>query len=204
MNCPRCGSPVNVDGSRWECGWCLDSGWLSSLPRQAVTVRFVCFVDLPESWAHLSEVLSELTPKHAEELKPSLFKAAIHQLSLSPLPEHGSTDPRFLQDLRTFLDAETAFRVSPDTAESIEYGKELYTKEASLSGERLGSFWQSLLKALADENADPWETDTDNFFRTLALFRSWRRGGPGNDPDYLASYHALQDVFHEHWERINK
>lgn len=31
IRCPRCGSPVTVRGSRWECGWCGDFGDFSSL-----------------------------------------------------------------------------------------------------------------------------------------------------------------------------
>ena len=31
IRCPHCGSPVRVRGRRWECGWCGDSGGLSSL-----------------------------------------------------------------------------------------------------------------------------------------------------------------------------
>lgn len=34
MRCPTCGDPVQIRGSRWECGWCGDFGNLS---RSAVT-----------------------------------------------------------------------------------------------------------------------------------------------------------------------
>lgn len=29
--CPHCGSPVTIQGSRWECSWCGDHGDVSSL-----------------------------------------------------------------------------------------------------------------------------------------------------------------------------
>ena len=31
--CHHCGSPVQVRGERWECGWCGDHGHISSLRR---------------------------------------------------------------------------------------------------------------------------------------------------------------------------
>lgn len=31
IRCPHCGSPVMVQGRRWECGWCGDSGGIASL-----------------------------------------------------------------------------------------------------------------------------------------------------------------------------
>ena len=31
IRCPHCGSPVRIQGSRWECGWCGDFGGISSL-----------------------------------------------------------------------------------------------------------------------------------------------------------------------------
>ena len=31
IQCPHCGSPVMIRGSRWECGWCGDFGGISSL-----------------------------------------------------------------------------------------------------------------------------------------------------------------------------
>lgn len=31
IRCPHCGSPVMIQGNRWECGWCGDFGAISSL-----------------------------------------------------------------------------------------------------------------------------------------------------------------------------
>ena len=31
IRCPKCGSPVRIWGSRWECSWCGDFGSISSL-----------------------------------------------------------------------------------------------------------------------------------------------------------------------------
>ena len=28
MRCPNCGSPVSIFGTKWECGWCGDSGFI--------------------------------------------------------------------------------------------------------------------------------------------------------------------------------
>ena len=43
IRCPHCGSPVMIRGSRWECGWCGDSGFIpqriQDARRAAKTVR---------------------------------------------------------------------------------------------------------------------------------------------------------------------
>ena len=203
MNCPRCGSPVMLTGTRWECGWCLDSGWLSVKPAPVrIELRFVCRVDLDEAWKDLRAELDQLVPGRAEALAPALAHAAVYQLSLSAPPENGETDPRIVRDLRGFLDAAKALGTPDGAAARIERGERLFEDEGALTAGRLGSFWQSLLDALEAAGALPWETDTDRFFHTLALFRSWRRGGPGNDPDYLDGCHALQDAFHARWEAL--
>ena len=31
IHCPHCGSPVMINGDRWECGYCGDFGDVSSL-----------------------------------------------------------------------------------------------------------------------------------------------------------------------------
>ena len=31
MRCPNCGSPVSISGTRWECGWCGDSGFIKQV-----------------------------------------------------------------------------------------------------------------------------------------------------------------------------
>lgn len=204
MRCPRCGSPVMVFQDRWECGWCLDSGQLSAAAQPArISLRFVCHVDLPEAWGDLKKALYALIPRHADALTLSLAHAAAHQLSLSSPPEDGHTEPLFLRELQAFLEAEKPLCIGAETAARIERGEPLFADEAALSKEALGSFWQSLLDALEDEGASPWETDTDAFFRTLALFRSWRRGGPGNDPDYLDHCDVLQNAFHRRWEKLH-
>ncbi len=201
MNCPRCGSPVIVYKDGWECGWCLDSGLFSSSAGPGrISLRILCHVDLAEAWIELKKAFRALIPRHAGALEPSLAHAAAHRLSLSPPPEDGRVEPLFLRDLRSFLNTEKELGITAEDAERIRRGEPLFEDEAALSQERFGLFWRSLLDALEAEKKSPWETDTDDFFRTLALFGSWRRGGPGNDPDYLDSCHALQNAFHERWQ----
>ena len=61
------------------------------------------------------------------------------------------------------------------------------------------AFWQSLPEALEDEGIDPRAADADPFFRDLAVFRGWRRGGPGNDADYAENTRRLQNAFIARW-----
>ena len=52
-----------LTGGRWECGWCLDSGWLSVKPAPVrIELRFVCRVDLDEAWKDLRAELDQLVP----------------------------------------------------------------------------------------------------------------------------------------------
>ena len=202
MNCPRCGSPVMIKGTRWECGWCLDSGYLPRSGRpDTYSIRIVCGVDLDEAWEALRAGLFSMVPAHAERMLPSLLRAALFQLSVSAPPDGG----RDARDIRGDLDDMRAFvgrhkePCVPDAAEMIENGIPLFSGEAALDGESFGSFWQSLLDALDEEGAVPWETDSDAFFDALAQFRSWRRGGPGCDAEYLENFYLLQGSFHKRW-----
>ena len=201
--CPRCGSPIKLRGNRWECGYCFDSGGLGSLPRgtqsKALNARFICSVDLPKTWAELKAELYKLVPKHAGALSPSLGRAALHQLSVSSPPEDGRVEPKHIRDLQSFLVSEKELGGGA-IASRIERGEEVFAELGALSEERFGSFWRSLLDALEDEGADPREADTEQFFRALARFRSWRSGGPGNDPAFLDNYDALLNAFHDRWE----
>ena len=207
MNCPRCGSPVMVFSDGWACGWCGDSCWTGSSPltaqRRTLRVRFLCSVDLPKAWEDLKNALVRLVPDQAPVLLPGLSRVAVHQLSLSPPPENGFVEPQFLRDLHTFLETEKDLDLGSATASDMECRMGLFAEEASLSEDAFGSFWHLLLDALETAGANPRETDTDVFFRTLALFGSWRRGGPGNDPDYFRNWNGLQNAFHRRWEELN-
>ena len=194
-----------VCAERWECGWCLDSGlFVPPLDTPGERrVRILCRVAFPETWNDLKDELRALVPARCEALYEALGRAAVHQISASPPPEGGWIEPSFLRDLRRFLTETPDLHVPEDTAARIERGEILFAEEGALSVSPFGSFWQALLKALEDAGASPWETDTDALFRSLAVLRGWRRGGPGNDADFLDNYHRLQDAFHARWERLH-
>ena len=201
LSCPRCGSPVMLRGSRWECGWCLDSGDLGSLSRTQtqteLPARIICRVDFAQTWADLKTELSRLVPQHAAMLMPSLRQAAVYQISLSPMPEEEQIEPSRLRDMRAFFEANIEF--SPSTQRIVQ-GEILFEDEGVLSERRFGTFWQSLLEALEEEGAIPWNTDTDRFFYDLACFACWRTGGPCADPAFLDKKYALLRAFHDRWE----
>ena len=201
LACPRCGSPVMLRGSRWECGWCLDSGDLGSLSRTQtqteLPARIICRVDFAQTWADLKTELSRLVPQHAAMLMPSLRQAAVYQISLSPMPEEEQIEPSRLRDMRAFFEANIEF--SPSTQRIVQ-GEILFEDEGVLSKRRFGTFWQSLLETLEEEGAIPWNTDTDRFFYDLACFACWRTGGPCADPAFLDKKYALLRAFHDRWE----
>lgn len=205
MDCPRCGSPVMLFSDRWECPWCLDSAPISPphAPLVCIGLRILCSVDFPQTWRDLQDELRALVPKRAGALLPALGRAAAHQISVSPPPVDSELEPSFLRDMRRFFDETPELQVPADTAARIGRGELLFQDEGALSPSLIGSFWQALLDALEDEGADPWEADTDALFRSLAVLRGWRRGGPGNDPDYLDNYHRLQDAFYSRWKKLH-
>ena len=127
----------------------------------------------------------------------------MYEISLSPPPEDGQIEPTRLRDRQAFFDAETEFSVPDGFKTRIERDEILFEDEGVLSDDRFGSFWQSLLDALEEEGASPWETDTDRFFYALACFGSWRKGGPCADPAFPGSKDALQQAFHSRWELLH-
>ena len=201
LACPRCGSPVMLRGNRWECGWCLDSGDLGSLSsthkRTELHAQIICRVDFAQTWTDLKSELATLVPQHAAMLMPSLRQAAVYQISLSPMPEEEQIEPSRLRDMRAFFEANIEF--SPSTQRIVQ-GEILFEDEGVLSERRFGTFWQSLLEALEEEGAIPWNTDTDQFFYDLACFACWRTGGPCADPAFLDKKYALLRAFHDRWE----
>lgn len=204
LACPRCGSPVMLRGSRWECGWCLDSGDLGSLSRTQtqteLPARIICRVDFAQTWADLKTELARLVPQHAAMLMPSLRQAAVYQISLSPMPEEEQIEPSRLRDMRAFFESNIEF--SPSTQRIVQ-GEILFEDEGVLSERRFGTFWQSLLEALEEEGAIPWNTDTDQLFYDLACFACWRTGGPCADPAFLDKKYALLRAFHDRWEALH-
>lgn len=204
LACPRCGSPVMLRGNRWECGWCLDSGDLGSLSRTQtqteLPARIICLVDFAQTWADLKTELARLVPQHAAMLMPSLRQAAVYQISLSPMPAEEQIEPSRLRDMRAFFEANIEF--SPSTQRIVQ-GEILFEDKGVLSERRFGTFWQSLLEALEEEGAIPWNTDTDRFFYDLACFACWRTGGPCADSAFLDKKYALLRAFHDRWEVLH-
>ena len=207
LSCPRCGSPVMLRGSHWECGWCLDSGDLGSLSRTQTQTelhaRITCRVDFAQTWTDLKTELARLVPQHAAMLMPSLRQAAVYQISFSPMPEDEQIEPSRLRDMRAFFEANNEFSPSESVAQRIVEGEILFEDEGVLSERRFGTFWQSLLEALEEEGAIPWDTDTDQLFYDFACFACWRTGGPCADPAFLDRKYALLRAFHDRWEALH-
>lgn len=207
LACPRCGSPVMLRGSRWECGWCLDSGDLGSLSRTQtqteIPARIICLVGFAQTWTDLKSELATLVPQHAAMLMSSLRQAAVYQISISPMPEDGQIEPSRLRDMRAFFEANNEFSPSESVAQRIVEGEILFEDEGVLSERRFGTFWQSLLEALEEEGAIPWDTDTNHFFYDFACFACWRTGGPCADPAFMDKKYALLRAFHDRWEALH-
>lgn len=207
LACPRCGSPVMLRGNRWECGWCLDSGDLGSLScthkRTELHAQIICRVDFAQTWTDLKSELATLVPQHAAMLMPTLRQAAVYQISFSSMPEDEQIEPSRLRDMRAFFEANKEFSPSERITQRIGQREILFEDEGVLSERRFGTFWQSLLEALEEEGAIPWDTDTDQFFYDFACFACWRTGGPCADPAFLDRKYALLRAFHDRWEALH-
>ena len=110
MNCPWCGSPVEIRGSSWECGWCGDFGSLQRTPAKkspntaqiTLTLSFVYHVDLPETWNDLKKALGQLAPKNIL-LSQLLGKVLLHNISAGIQNARALPDEKKAEELRTFL-----------------------------------------------------------------------------------------------------
>ena len=116
MDCPWCGSTVEICGDSWECGWCGDFGWcvdiesLQGTPTKksantaeiTLTLSLVYHVDLPETWNDLKKALDQLAPNNTH-LSQLLGKVLLHNISTGIQHAGALPDEKKAEELRTFL-----------------------------------------------------------------------------------------------------
>ena len=212
MNCPWCGSPVEIRGSSWECGWCGDFGSLQRTPAKksqntaqiTLTLSFVYHVDLPETWSDLKKALGRLAPKNI--LLPQLLgKVLLHHISAGIQHAGALPDEKKAEELRSFLHKTNDLNLGESADEIMRDVKRgvLFREEAALSEADCGTFWTELLATRPVEDYYN-HVDPDGLFELLselssayAYFGGKKDEEMGEAQDYQ---NALEEAYHTHWQ----
>ena len=212
MNCPWCGSPVEIRGSSWECGWCGDFGSLQRTPAKksqntaqiTLTLSFVYHVDLPETWSDLKKALGQLAPKNTV-LSQLLGKVLLHNISTGIQHAGALPDEKKAEELRTFLHNTLDLNLGESAEEIMRDAKHgvLFREEAALSEIDCGTFWTELLSTRPVEDYYN-RVDPDGLFELLselssayAYFGGKKDEEMGEAQDYQ---NALEEAYHTHWQ----
>ena len=180
MNCPWCGSPVEIRGSSWECGWCGDFGSLQRTPAKkspstaqiTLTLSFVYRVDLPETWSNLKKALGQITPKNTS-LSQLLGKVLLHHISVGIQHAGALPDEKKTEELRTFLHNTPDLNLGKSADETMRDAKRgvLFREEAALSETDCGTFWTELFSTRPVEDYYNL-VDPDGLFELLSELSS--------------------------------
>ena len=212
MNCPWCGSPVEIRGSSWECGWCGDFGSLQRTPAKksqntaqiTLALSFVYHVDLPETWSDLKKALGQIAPKDVS-LSQLLGKVLLYHISAGVQHAGALPDEKKAEELRTFLHNTSDLNLGKSAEEIMRDAKQgvLFREEAALSETDCGIFWTELFSALPVENYYN-NVDPDGLFELLselssayAYFGGKKDEEMGEAQDYQ---NALKDAYNIHWQ----
>jgi hypothetical protein len=212
MRCPWCGSPVEIRGSSWECGWCGDFGSLQRTPAKksqntaqiTLTLSFVYHVDLPETWNDLKKALNQIAPQNAL-LSQLLGKVLLHHISAGIQHAGALPDKKKAEELRTFLTTTTDLNLGESAEEIMRDAKRgvLFREEAALSEADCGTFWTELLSTRPVEDYYN-HVDPDGLFELFselssayAYFSGKKDEEMGEAQDYQ---NALEEAYHTHWQ----
>ena len=218
MDCPWCGSTVEICGDSWECGWCGDFGWcvdiesLQGTPTKksantaeiTLTLSLVYHVDLPETWNDLKKALDQLAPKNAL-LSQLLGKVLLHHISVGIQHAGALPDEKKAEELRTFLHTTADLNLGESAEEIMRDAKRgvLFREEAALSENECGTFWAELLSTRPVEDYYN-QIDPDGLFELFselssayAYFSGKKDEEMGEAQDYQ---NALEEAYHTHWQ----
>ena len=212
MNCPWCGSPVEIRGSSWECGWCGDFGSLQRTTAKksqntaqiTLTLSFVYHIDLPETWNDLKKALGQLAPKNTL-LFQLLGKVLLHNISTGIQRAGALPDEKKAEELRTFLTTTTDLNLGESAEEIMRDAKRgvLFREEAALSEADCGTFWTELLSTRPVEDYYN-HVDPDGLFELFselssvyAYFGGKKDEEMGEAQDYR---NTLEEAYHTHWQ----
>ena len=218
MDCPWCGSTVEICGDSWECGWCGDFGWcvdiesLQGTPTKksantaeiTLTLSLVYHVDLPETWNDLKKALDQIAPKNAL-LSQLLGKVLLHNISTGIQHAGALPDEKKAEELRTFLHTTADLNLGESAEEIMRDAKRgvLFREEAALSENECGTFWAELLSTRPVEDYYN-QIDPDGLFELFselssayAYFGGKKDEEMGKAQDYQ---NALEKAYNTHWQ----
>ena len=218
MDCPWCGSTVEICGDSWECGWCGDFGWcvdiesLQGTPTKksantaeiTLTLSLVYHVDLPETWNNLKKALDQLAPNNTH-LSQLLGKVLLHNISTGIQHAGALPDEKKAEELRTFLHTTADLNLGESAEEIMRDAKRgvLFREEASLSETDCGTFWAELLSTCPAEDYYN-QVDPDGLFELFselssayAYFGGKKDEEMGEAQDYR---NTLEEAYHTHWQ----
>ena len=218
MDCPWCGSTVEICGDSWECGWCGDFGWcvdiesLQGTPAKksantaeiTLTFSLVYHVDLPETWNDLKKALDQLAPNNTH-LSQLLGKVLLHNISTGIQHAGALPDEKKAEELRTFLHTTADLNLGESAEEIMRDAKRgvLFREEAALSENECGTFWAELLSTRPVEDYYN-QIDPDGLFELFselssayAYFGGKKDEEMGKAQDYQ---NALEKAYNTHWQ----
>ena len=217
MDCPWCGSTVEICGDSWECGWCGDFGWcvdiesLQGTPTKksantaeiTLTLSLVYHVDLPETWNDLKKALDQIAPKNAL-LSQLLGKVLLHNISTGIQHAGALPDEKKAEELRTFLHTTADLNLGESAEEIMRDAKRgvLFREEASLSETDCGTFWAELLSTRPAEDYYN-QVDPDGLFELFSGLSSAYAyfGGKKDEEGEAQDYqNALEKAYNTHWQ----
>ena len=217
MECPWCGSTVEICGDSWECGWCGDFGWcvdFESLQRTSaeespntaqitLTLFLVYHVDLPETWNDLKKALNQIAPKNAL-LSQLLGKVLLHNISNGIQHAGALPDEKKAEELRTFLHTTADLNLGESAEEIMRDAKRgvLFREEASLSETDCGTFWAELLSTRPAGDYYN-QVDPDGLFELFSELSSAYAyfGGKKDEEGEAQDYqNALEKAYNTHWQ----
>ena len=212
MNCPWCGSPVEIRGSSWECGWCGDFGSLQRTPVKkspstaqiTLTLSFVYRVDLPETWSNLQKALRQIAPKDTSLLQ-LLGKVLLYNISTGIQHAEALPDEKKAEELRTFLHNTPDLNLGNSADEIMRDAQRgvLFREEAALSETDCGTFWTEIFSTRPVEDYYN-HVDPDGMFELFselssayAYFGGKKDEEMGEAQDY---WNALEEAYNTHWQ----
>ena len=218
MECPWCGSTVEICGDSWECGWCGDFGWcvdFESLQRTpaeespntaqiTLTLSLVYHLDLNETWNDLKKTLDQLTLNNSH-LPRLLGKVLLHHISAGIQHAGALLDEKKAEELRAFLTTTTDLNLGESVEEIMRNAKRgvLFREEAALSENECGSFWTELISARPVEDYYN-QVDPNGLFELFSELSSAYAyfGGKKDEEMGEAQDHqnALEEAYNTYWQ----